>query len=39
MVMTSGQRGGQYVHTPEMASELVAKKVQLAEFFIENVQF
>lgn len=39
LVTASGERGGQFVLTPEMASELVAKKVQLAAFFIENVQF
>ena len=39
LVTSAGERGGQFVLTPEMASELVAKKVQLAAFFIENVQF
>lgn len=39
LVTSAGERGGQFVLTPEMASQLVAKKVQLAAFFIENVQF
>jgi hypothetical protein len=39
MVTPANERGGQFVLTPEMASDLVAKKVQLAAFFIENVQF
>jgi hypothetical protein len=33
------ERAGQFVLTPEMASELVAKKVEVAAFFIKNVQF
>lgn len=39
LVTATGERGGQFVLTPEMASQLVAKKVQLASFFVENVQF
>lgn len=39
LVTTSGERGGQFVLTPAMAADLVAKKVQLSAFFIENVQF
>lgn len=39
LVTSAGERGGQFVLTPEMASDLVAKKVQLAAFFVENVQF
>lgn len=39
LVTSSGERGGQFVLTPEMASDLVAKKVQLSAFFVENVQF
>lgn len=39
LVTSAGERGGQFVLTPEMASQLVAKKVQLAAFFVENVQF
>jgi hypothetical protein len=33
------ERAGQFVLTPEMATELVAKKVEVATFFIKNVQF
>ncbi|HBL26255.1 MAG TPA: hypothetical protein DD490_05400, partial [Acidobacteria bacterium] len=39
LLTTSGERGGQFVLTPEMASDLVSKKVQLAAFFVDNVQF
>ena len=39
LVTSAGERGGQFVLTPEMAADLVAKKVQLAAFFVENVQF
>jgi hypothetical protein len=39
LVTPANERGGQFVLTPEMAGDLVAKKVQLAAFFIENVQF
>lgn len=39
LVTASGERGGQFVLTPAMAADLVAKKVQLSAFFIENVQF
>jgi hypothetical protein len=39
LVTPTNERAGQFVLTPEMASDLVAKKVQLAAFFIENVQF
>lgn len=39
MVTPSKERGGQFVLTPEMASDLVAKKVEPAAFFVENVQF
>ena len=35
----SRERAGQFVLTPEMASELVAKKVEVAAFFVKNVQF
>lgn len=33
------ERAGQFVLTPEMATELVAKKVEVAAFFVKNVQF
>lgn len=39
LVTSANERGGQFILTPEMASDLVAKKVQLAAFFVENVQF
>jgi hypothetical protein len=39
LVTAAGERGGQFVLTPQMATDLVAKKVQLAAFFVENVQF
>lgn len=39
MVTSAGERGGQFVLTPAMATDLVSKKVELAAFFIDNVQF
>lgn len=39
MVTPSRERAGQFVLTPEMAEELVAKRVGLVSFFMENVQF
>lgn len=33
------ERAGQFVLTPEMASDLVAKKVDVTAFFVKNVQF
>jgi hypothetical protein len=33
------ERAGQFVLTPEMATELVAKKVEVAAFYVKNVQF
>jgi hypothetical protein len=33
------ERAGQFVLTPDMASDLVSKKVDVASFFISNVQF
>ena len=35
----SRERAGQFVLTPEMASELVTKKVEVTAFFVKNVQF
>jgi hypothetical protein len=32
-------RAGQFMLTPEMANDLVAKKVEVAAFFVRNVQF
>lgn len=37
--MPSRERAGQFVLTPEQASELAAKKTDLASFFVRNVQF
>jgi hypothetical protein len=33
------ERAGQFVMTPEMATELVDKKVEVAAFYVKNVQF
>lgn len=35
----SRERAGQFVLTPEMATELVSKKVDVTYFFVKNVQF
>ena len=35
----SRERAGQFVITPEMATELVSKKVDVTFFFVKNVQF
>jgi hypothetical protein len=37
--MPSRERAGQFVLTPEQASELAAKKTDLTAFFVRNVQF
>lgn len=40
LLMTpSRERAGQFVLTPELAADLVAKKVEVAAFFLRNVQF
>ena len=39
MVTPTQERGGQFVLTPEMAAELVAKKVEVSSFFLQHVQF
>ena len=39
MVTPNRERAGQFVLTPEMAEELVAKRVGLVSFFLDNVQF
>jgi len=40
LLMTpSRERAGQFVLTPEMASDLLAKKVELTAFYVQNVQF
>jgi hypothetical protein len=33
------ERAGQFVITPEMATELVSKKIDVTYFFVKNVQF
>ena len=35
----SRERAGQFVITPEMATELISKKVDVTFFFVKNVQF
>ncbi|HSS78847.1 MAG TPA: hypothetical protein VLV54_19160 [Thermoanaerobaculia bacterium] len=37
--MPSRERAGQFVLTPDQASELAAKKTDVASFFVRNVQF
>lgn len=39
MTTPSRERAGQFVLTPEMAEDLVAKRVETAAFFLKNVQF
>ncbi|HEX6863714.1 MAG TPA: hypothetical protein VF414_12895 [Thermoanaerobaculia bacterium] len=39
MVSPAGERGGQFTLTPAMAEDLVAKRVGLVSFFLQNVQF
>jgi hypothetical protein len=39
MVTPAQERAGQFVLTPEMAEDLVAKRVNLISFFLDNVQF
>lgn len=39
LTMPSRERAGQFVLTPEQASELAAKKTDLTAFFVRNVQF
>lgn len=39
MVTPSRERAGQFVLTPDMAESLVAKRVNLVAFYLENVQF
>jgi hypothetical protein len=33
------ERAGQFLITPELAADLVAQKVEVSQFFIQNVQF
>lgn len=39
MVSPDGERAGQFTLTPDMAEDLVAKRVGLVSFFLNNVQF
>lgn len=39
MATPQRERAGQFVLTPEMASDLVAKKIEVPAFFVQNVQF
>lgn len=39
MVSPDGDRAGQFTLTPDMAEDLVAKRVGLVSFFLKNVQF
>ena len=40
LLMTpSRERAGQFALTPEMAADLISKKVELAAFYVQNVQF
>jgi hypothetical protein len=39
MVTPGRERAGQFALTPDMAEELVAKRVNLVAFYLENVQF
>ena len=39
LVTPTRERAGQFVLTPDLASDLVAKKVEPQAFFVEHVQF
>jgi hypothetical protein len=39
MVSPAGERAGQFTLTPDMAEALVARRVSLVSFFLNNVQF
>lgn len=39
MVTPAGERAGQFTLTPDMAEDLVAKRVGVVSFFLKNVQF
>jgi hypothetical protein len=39
LVTPTKERAGQFVLTPELASDLVAKKIEPQAFFVEHVQF
>jgi hypothetical protein len=39
MTTPARERAGQFVLTPQMAEDLIAKRVEVASFFLQNVQF
>lgn len=39
MTTPARERAGQFVLTPQMAEDLVAKRVEVSSFFLQNVQF
>jgi hypothetical protein len=39
MTTPERERAGQFLLTPELASDLVAQRVEVTAFFIDNVQF
>lgn len=39
MTTPARERAGQFVLTPQMAEDLVAKRVEISSFFLQNVQF
>lgn len=39
MVTPARERAGQFILTPDMAEDLVAKRVNLVAFYLDNVQF
>lgn len=39
MATPARERAGQFVLTPQMAEDLVAKRVEVSSFFLQNVQF
>ncbi len=39
MTTTARDRAGQFVITPEQAADLIAKKVDIQTFYVQNVQF
>lgn len=39
MITAHGERGGQFVLTPEMAADLAADRVEISSFFLSHVEF
>lgn len=39
MTTPSRERAGQFVLTPELAADLLAKRLEISQFYVENVQF